>query len=207
LLRTSRGDTMAYLAAAMSRHPVQSTHSTARAQAFNLIKDKSFSKGRFTLASGNVTDYYLDLKPTMFDPEGARLLADLILSRLEEVRVDLIGGLAIGAVPLVSHVLLRSASTNRPIAGFFVRKSVKDHGTKKLIEGTNDIAGKTVVILDDVTTTGESAMEAAEAARKAGATVALVLSVVDRQEGAMEFFQDRGIPFAWLFTASEFMRA
>jgi orotate phosphoribosyltransferase len=198
---------MAYVATATSRRPVKSAHTTARAKVFDLIKEKSFFKGSFTLASGAVSKYYLDMKPTMFDPEGARLLADLILSRLEDMQVDLVGGLAIGAVPLVSNVVLRSPAAHRHVSGFFVRKVVKDHGTKKLIEGTSRVAGKRVAILDDVTTTGESAMVAVEAAREAGATVVLVLSVVDRQEGATKFFQDQGIPFAWLFTAAEFMRA
>jgi orotate phosphoribosyltransferase len=196
---------MAYLAATSGR-PVKSSPGTARAKTFNLIKEKSFFKGRFTLASGKVSDYYLDMKPTMFDPDGARLLTELVLSRLEGAAVDLIGGLEMGAVPLISNVVMRSLATHRPIPGFFVRKSVKDHGTKKLIEGTNDIAGKSVVILDDVTTTGESAMVAVWAARKAGATVALVLSVVDREEGAAQLFKKEGVPFAHLFTAREFLK-
>jgi orotate phosphoribosyltransferase len=100
-----------------------------------------------------------------------------------------------------------SSRTDRPLPGFFVRKSAKDHGTKKLIEGTSDIAGKNVVILDDVTTKGGSAMLAVRAAQDAGAIVTLVLSVVDRQEGAAKLFTDAGIPFQHLFTADELLKS
>jgi orotate phosphoribosyltransferase len=100
-----------------------------------------------------------------------------------------------------------SQSTEKPLPGFFVRKEVKDHGTMKLIEGfarDEDIKGKRVVILDDVTTTGGSAMIAVTAARDAGAKIVLVLSIVDREEGAPQFYEQNGIPFEWFFRASEF---
>ena len=127
----------------------------SRAELLRIIKDKSFSLGKVTLASGKVSDYYLDLKPTMFDPQGMSLLARMILDRLEAVEIEYIGGLEMGAVPLVTTVTLLSAETRRPLPGFFVRKAVKDHGTKRKIEGTSEsIAGKRVAILDDVTTTG-----------------------------------------------------
>jgi orotate phosphoribosyltransferase len=198
---------MTYLTEAQSRRPVKSAPTSARTKAFDLIKEKSFSRGRFVLASGKTSDYYLDLKPTMFDPEGGFLLAQLLLAHLERFSVEAVGGLAVGAVPLVATVAMRSWMGDRPLPGFFVRQSVKDHGTKRMIEGTAGIAGKRVAILDDVTTTGESAMVAANAAKAAGATVALVLAVVDRQEGAEEFFKKAAIPFQWLFRASEFIRA
>ena len=91
--------------------------------------------------------------------------------------------------------------------GFFVRKTVKDHGTKKLVEGLSDIAGKRVVIVEDVTTTGGSAMKAVEALTAAGATITLVISILDREEGADKLYADAGIPLASLFKASEFLNA
>ena len=114
-----------------------------------------------------------------------------------------------GAVPLVSQVAMLSHSTGRSIPGFFVRKAVKDHGTQKLIDGVQkgDLERKSVVILEDVTTTGESAMQAIKAAQDAGAKVELVLAIVDREEGAAEFFEKQGIPFKWLFRASELLQA
>lgn len=177
-----------------------------RTRAFKVIKEKSFSLGDYKLASGKASKYYLDLKPTMLNAEGSYLLAHLIVDRLRDVDVDRIGGLEIGAVPLISNVAMLSFIEGRPVSAFFVRKVVKDHGTQKLIEGSSDIAGKKVVILDDVTTEGGSAMKAVVAAKEAGATVVLVLSLVDREEGAADLFAREGIPFAQLFKAGEFLR-
>jgi orotate phosphoribosyltransferase len=144
------------------------------------------------------------MKPAMLDPDGAELLSDLILHELDGVKADCIGGLEMGAVPLIAPVAMRSPAFQRYLPGFFVRKRVKDHGTKKRVDGV-DIAGKTVVILEDVTTTGGSAMEAVKAVEEEGAKVALVLSILDREEGAAELFEEAGIPFKSLFRAKEFL--
>jgi orotate phosphoribosyltransferase len=93
----------------------------------------------------------------------------------------------------------------KPVPGFFVRKAVKDHGTKKLIEAVADLKGKKIVILEDVTTTGMSSMIAVDAVKEAGAEVLLVLSVVDRQEGASDFFREKSIKFECLFTTADFI--
>jgi orotate phosphoribosyltransferase len=191
----------------MSSHSSSATKLDARVDAFRKIRELSFKRGKFVLASGKESEFYLDLKPTMFNPEGASLLAQLVLDRIKDLPVDYIGGLELGAVPIVSTVAMLSAGTPRPIPGFFVRKAVKDHGTKRLVEAVNDLAGKNVVILEDVTTTGGSAMQAIAAARAAGANVILVLSVVDRGEGALEFFQQQGIAFQWLFHMQDLIAA
>jgi orotate phosphoribosyltransferase len=180
---------------------------STRGKAFNLIKALSFTLGDFTLASGAKSKYYLDMKPTMFNPEGATVLAKLVLERISGLPVDLVGGLEMGAVPLIAPINMISYEMGRPIPGFFVRKQVKDHGTKKLIEAADDMRGKNVVILDDVTTTGGSAMIAVDAVKAAGANVLLVLSIVDREEGATEFYAKAGVPFDRLFTTSDFMGA
>ena len=124
------------------------------------------------------------------------------------IAAGVVGGLAVGALPLISTIPMLSARHAKPIPGFFVRKEVKDHGTMKLVEGLAEgetLRGKRVVILDDVTTTGGSAMIAVQAATDAGAKVILVLSVVDREEGAEEFYKEKGIPFEALFRASELL--
>jgi orotate phosphoribosyltransferase len=183
---------------------------TSRARAFQLIKERSFFRKKITLVSCRETDFYFDMKPTMFHPEGAALLAELLLHELQGVSVDYVGGLAVGAVPLVSPLGLESFRGGRPINGFFVRRDVKDHGTKRLVEGLKPgetLAGKSVVILEDVTTTGGSALTAVQAARDAGGTVVLVLSVVDRQEGAEAAFAEAGVPFRSIFIAAEFLAA
>lgn len=180
-----------------------------RVRAFNIIKEKSYAEGDYILASGKRSKYYLDMKPTMFDPEGANLLAGLVIDCIKQLdtRVDMVGGLAMGAVPLVSAVTMMSLSKPKKLPGFVVRKEIKDHGTKKLIESAEDLAGKNVVILDDVTTSGGSAMTAVDAAKNAGANVVLVLAIVDREEGATEFYASKGIAFKSLFRLSEFQSA
>jgi orotate phosphoribosyltransferase len=177
-----------------------------RNQLYMLLRERAFRRGRVVLASGKESDYYFDMKPAMLDPDGAALMADLILIEIQGVTADAVGGLEMGAVPLIAPVAMKSPSFGRYLPGFFVRKAVKDHGTKKRIDG-NDIAGKSVVILEDVTTTGGSAMDAVKAVEEAGATVALVLSILDRGEGAAELYAEAGVPFKSLFKAEEFLSA
>jgi orotate phosphoribosyltransferase len=177
----------------------------ARNKLFALLKEKAFRRGRVVLASGRESDFYFDMKPAMLDPDGAALMSELILQQIQGVNVDCIGGLEMGAVPLIAPVAMLSPKFGRPLPGFFVRKAVKDHGTKKRVDGC-DIAGKTVVILEDVTTTGASAMDAVRAVTEAGANVALVISILDRGEGAADLYKAAGIPFKSLFTAEEFLR-
>ena len=184
---------------------IMSDRQQARQRVFEIINAKSFARREVTLASGKKSDHYFDLKPTMFDPEGATLLAELIAGRLEGIKADFVGGLEMGAVPLISPISILSLKNGRPIPGFFVRKTVKDHGTKKLIEGTGDLSGKSVVIVEDVTTTGQSAMQAVSALREAGAKIALVISIVDRQQGAVELYKEAGIAFQSLFTSGDFL--
>jgi len=182
----------------------RSQHHDSRQKLFTLLKERAFRRGRIVLASGRESDFYFDMKLAMLDPDGAALMAELILQQLQGVKADCIGGLEMGAVPLIAPVAMRSVDFGRRLPGFFVRKAVKDHGTKKRIDGA-DIAGKTVVILEDVTTTGGSAMDAVKAVTEAGAKVALVLSILDRGEGAADLYAKAGIPFKSLFRAEEFL--
>lgn len=177
----------------------------ARDRVFQIIDEKSFIRRRITLSSGKESDHYFDMKPTMFDPEAAKLLCEMILDRIADLDVDHVGGLEMGAVPLVAPIALVSGLRGRPIPGFFVRKDVKAHGTMKRIEGVEDMTGKRVVVVEDVTTTGGSAMKAVEALRAAGAEVVLVISILDREEGAEALYAEAGLPFASLFKASEFL--
>jgi orotate phosphoribosyltransferase len=186
------------------RHPMNTIE--IRTRLFQIIKERSFRFGDFTLTSGEKSKYYLDMKPTMFDPEGVHLLAELALLRIADLKPDFIGGLEMGAVPLIAPISMLSYKSGRPIPGFFVRKEPKDHGTKKLLEvREGDLRGKNVIILDDVTTKGGSAMQAAKACQAEGAKVILVLSIVDRESGAAELFKSANMPFESLFRASEFL--
>ena len=181
----------------------------ARARLKDIIAKRSFGRGEITLASGRKSDFYFNLKPTMLDAEGAALLAQLTLDALAAEELDYIGGLEMGAVPIAAAASAVSALTDTPVHAFFVRKQPKEHGAKLLIEGlTKDesLAGKRVAVIEDVTTTGGSAMKAAEALKDAGAEIALVFTMVDRQEGAAETFAASGLRFASLFKAEEFLR-
>lgn len=182
--------------------------SSARNRLIEIVRVRSFSTGAETkLVSGRSTNFYFNMKPTMLDAEGAHLIATLILDALEGARVDLIGGLEMGAVPLATAAAVMSQARGRPLQAFFVRKQAKDHGAKKLVEGLapgEDLDGKRIVILEDVTTTGGSSMKAIEAVRAEGAIIERVITVVDRLEGAAESFKAAGIPFAALLTAADF---
>ncbi len=145
-----------------------------------------------TLASGRKSDFYFNLKPTMLNPEGAALLAELTFDALKDGKYDYVGGLEMGAVPIAGAIAQLSWINGHPISAFFVRKKPKEYGAKAQVEGlTKDesLNGKRIVIVEDVTTTGGSALKAAEAVREAGGEVALVLTMVDREEGAAESFQ------------------
>jgi orotate phosphoribosyltransferase len=180
-----------------------------RARLAEIIRTRSFGRGKITLASGRESDFYFNLKPTMLDAEGAALLAELTLDALQGERVDYVGGLEMGAVPIAGAIAQLSFIHGKPIPAFFVRKKPKEHGAKLSIEGlakSESIKGKRVVVVEDVTTTGGSAMKAVESLREAGAEIAFVLTMVDRQEGAAETFKDAGLQFRSLFRAEEFLK-
>ncbi len=181
----------------------------ARRRLIEIVRVRSFSSGTETkLVSGRSTNYYFNMKPSMLDPEGAHLIATLILEKLEGSKVDLIGGLEMGAVPLAVAVAVASHAQGRSLKAFFVRKQAKEHGVRKLIEGLapgESLAGKRVVILEDVTTTGGSSMKAIEAARADGAIIERVITVVDRLEGAADSYKAAGIPFQALLTTKDFI--
>lgn len=174
-----------------------------------IIREKSFRFGEeITLASGKRSNFYFNMKPTMMDPEGARLIAQLMLARIVERSADYVGGVAVGSVPLVACVAMASAATQRPIPGLFVRTKTKDHGTRVLIEGLSDdcsLDGRTVVMVEDATTTGGSVIKAIEAIRAAGGLVDTVLSIVDRHEGAAENLAAAGLELDAIFTAQDFL--
>ena len=183
------------------------TISETRARAFEIIRAKSFVRRKITLSSGKESDHYFDMKPTMLDPEGAGLLCELILHKLADIEVDYVGGLEMGAVPLLGPLAMVSRQQGRPIPGLFVRKSPKEHGTRRQIEGAEDVRGKRIAVVEDVTTTGQSAMKSIGVLREAGASIPVVVTILDREEGAAALYRDAGIPFQALFTASEFLKS
>ena len=180
----------------------------ARERLIAIIKERSFQSGReITLASGRKSTYYFNMKPTMLDAEGAHLIAALMLDAIEGLDADLVGGLEMGAVPIASAIAAVSHGARRPVNAFFVRKQAKEHGTKSLIEGLpngDSMQGKRVVVVEDVTTTGGSAIKAAETLRAEGALVVGVVTVLDRQEGADEAFAAAGLKLTPILTLADF---
>ena len=164
-----------------------------REQLANLLRAKSLVRGAFTLSSGKKSNYYMDCKLTTLDPEGALLTGYCILELLDEmgVKPDAIGGLSMGADPLVTAAGVVSAIQKRPLPGFLVRKKAKEHGRQKQLEGIENPRGKEVVIVDEVCTTGGSTQEAIEAAEREGCEVIAVISLVDREEGGSEMLRAR----------------
>ncbi len=155
------------------------------------------------LASGATSSFYFDMKRTVYNPEGAYLVADLILDALEGSAVDAVGGLEVGAVPIASAVALRSHERGPPVRGFHVRKAPKDHGSQRSIEGYLE-RGWTVALLEDVTTTGGSALRAVEAVAASGCTIDRVITIVDRLQGAAEAFAAKGLRLQPLLTTRDF---
>lgn len=180
-----------------------------KSRLIEIVTSQSFQSGpEVTLASGRASRFYFDMKPTLFDPEGAGLVADLVLDALDPVDADFIGGLELGAVPIAAAVAAASHARTRPLRGFFVRKEAKAHGMRSLIEGlgpSETLAGKRVVIVEDVTTTGGSALKAAEVVSAAGGQVVQVVTIVDREEGAAEAFAARGLAFTALLRRGDFI--
>ncbi|HEX9490255.1 MAG TPA: orotate phosphoribosyltransferase [Stellaceae bacterium] len=169
-----------------------------------IIAERCFTKGQpFQLSSGRMSNFYFNLKPAMLDPEGLDLLADIILERIAGIDARYIGGLAMGAVPLAIAVLLKSNATARPLQGFWVRKEAKGHGTKNLTDGYIQ-DGARVIIVEDVTTSGDSVMQAINEVKRRGCDIAAVITIVDRLEGAEERLAQNGVKLTALFTAKDF---
>jgi len=193
-----------------SKNPSSSTPEALavshREQLANLLRAKSIKRGEFTLASGKKSNYYLDCRLTTLDPEGSLLTGYCILEMLDEmgVKPDAIGGLSMGADPVVSAAIVVSAIEKRPLQGFLVRKEAKGHGRKKQIEGMEETRGKRVAIVDDVCTTGGSTLEAIAAAEREGCEVVAVISLVDREEGGSEALRAK-YNYRSVFTARELL--
>ncbi len=170
-----------------------------------LIRERAllFGERDFKLASGGRSNFFFDMKNLSFDPEGANLIADAIIELLRGEEVDFIGGLESGAIPIVAAVSLKSWLAGKPIPGFFVRKTTKERGTDKLVEGPL-LRGSKVIIIEDVTTSGESVLRAVREVRRLGCTVDKAITVVDRLEGASENLKEEGITLIPLYTRDDF---
>ena len=183
----------------------------ARERLIERIRDLAYlysEKEDFTLASGRKSKHFFDMKPVMMDPECAHLLGVLIHHQIETIgEVDAIGGLELGAVPLTG-IAIAKAGRGSSLKGFIVRKEPKGRGGRKTgnppgIEGSSLESGHRIVLLEDVTTTGGSALKAAQRLIEMGCDVASCITILDRQEGGSEAFQEAGITLTPLTLKSD----
>ena len=192
-------------------------HSTSdstrdRDELFELIRTRSFLAAEegheFTLASGEKSRWYFNLKPTMMNARGNTLAARAFIELLAEQGFDYIGGLEMGAVPIMGAIAALSEVSGCPIETIFVRKEKKGHGTKKLVEGLapeETLEAKRVIVIDDVATKGGSILQAVEAMRNEGAIVDTAVVLLDRDEGARALLKANGIVLESVFHKNDFV--
>jgi orotate phosphoribosyltransferase len=177
---------------------------TAHDRLLSLLAERSARRGQFTLASGRQSTLYIDARLTTMSPEGLALIGPLALAALRDAgwSIDAVGGLTLGADPVSYAIAYASAATASPLRAFTVRKEAKTHGTGRLVEGPFT-AGDRVAVIEDVITTGGSALRAIEAIQTAGGIVVGVLALVDREEGGREALTGKGFPVVALARATE----
>ena len=175
----------------------------------NLIRTRALQFGDFTLASGKKASYYLDCRQVTLDARGARLIGEGMIDLIGDLRLKmgqgpkLVGGMAIGADPITAAILTTAGVRGYSLRGVMVRKEPKGHGKGKQVEGPYE-SGESIVIVEDVVTTGGSSLKAIELCEAEGLKVERVLAIVDRLEGGREAFADRGYELTSLFTVEDF---
>jgi orotate phosphoribosyltransferase len=175
---------------------------TLRQILLDLIVKYAYVEGDFTLSSGAKSSYYINCKQVTLRADGALALGRLLLQLLPE-GTSAVAGLTLGADPMVSAVSVVSAYEGRPLPALIIRKKPKGHGTKAYIEGPSLAANSEIVVLEDVVTTGESALTAVKRLQNAGYKVTQILSLVDREQGASQLYQSQEIKFQALFSIQE----
>ncbi len=173
-----------------------------KATLLHLLATEAYQEGDFTLSSGQKSAYYVNGKPVSLSAEGALAIGQLFLSRIPSDTAA-VAGLTLGADPLVSAVSVVSAYENCPLPAIIVRKKPKGHGTNAYLEGKQLPAGAKIVVLEDVVTTGQSALFAVEQLQAVGYEVSEILAIIDREQGGKELYEKQGIPFRALFSIAE----
>lgn len=174
-----------------------------KAELKTLIEKHALKFGQFQLASGKIGSYYLDCRQVTLHPQGANLIGAGLLELMASSVPDAVGGMAIGADPITGAVITLAGQNNIPIHGFIVRKEAKGHGMGRQVEGPVQ-PGMRAVIVEDVVTSGGSALQAVDAALAFGLKVDTIMAVVDRLEGGRETIEGRGLKLHTLFTVRDF---
>ena len=175
---------------------------TLRQYLLDLFCQLAYQEGDFALSSGQRSSYYINGKQVSLHPQGALAIGRILLSELP-TDTQAVAGLTLGADPIVSAVSVVSAYEDRPIPALIIRKEPKGHGTRAYIEGPSLPSGSLVVVLEDVVTTGQSALKAVERLREAGYRVNQVIALVDRQQGGAELYQSAGLKSQCMFSIPE----
>ena len=169
-----------------------------------LLVAKSYREGDFVLASGRRSDYYFDCRVTALHAEGSWLIGTLFNHMLLEMDIKGVGGMTMGADPLVAATTVISHEQGRPLHGLLVRKEAKGHGTGQYVEGLGNFStGDRVAMLEDVVTTGGSLLKACDRIRDAGLSIVAVCAILDREEGGREKLREAGYDLLALFTRAE----
>jgi orotate phosphoribosyltransferase len=174
-----------------------------KADLLTLLNKEALKRGKFVLSSGKTSNYYLDGRIITLTPEGAYLVAEIILELVKDRKIAAIGGPTLGADPIVGAIAALSHIQKIPLKTFIVRKTVKEHGTQRQIEGPALKCGDSVILVDDVATTGKSLVEAKEALDKIGVNVEYAIVIVDRDEGAKENLSKIGLKLESIFTIED----
>jgi orotate phosphoribosyltransferase len=182
--------------------PATADLTTLRQYLLDLFCRLAYKEGDFVLSSGQRSSYYINGKQVTLHPEGALAIGRILLSLLP-MDTQAVAGLTLGADPIVTAVSVVSAYEKRSLPALIIRKEAKGHGTKAYIEGPDLPTGAKVVVLEDVVTTGKSALKAVERLRDAGYSVDEVISLVDRQQGGAELYQSEGLKFQAVFTIQD----
>lgn len=158
----------------------------------NFIKERAYEQGSFKLSSGELSNYYIDCRMISVFSKSASLIGEIIYDLTKNLSIDAMGGPEVGAIPLTTATIIAYEKNNKKMEGFWVRNKTKDHGTQKLIEG-NLQPNSNIVMLEDVITSGNSVMKAIEAVKNIDCKIEMILSLVDRDNGAKELFEKNGI--------------
>lgn len=176
-----------------------------------ILVEKSYKEGSFLLASGRQSDYYFDCRVTALDAEGAWLIGNLFYDVIAGLReqgtaIKAVGGMTMGADPLVSATTVISWEKGAPLEGLLVRKEAKGHGTNQFVEGLANLKpGDPVVVLEDVVTTGGSLLKACQRIELSGLKIVAVCTILDREEGGREQLEKNGYKLQSLFTRKELL--
>jgi orotate phosphoribosyltransferase len=176
----------------------------SRKELLDLIRSQALLRGKFVLSSGRTSDYYIDARQVTLSGVGSRLIGRVVFDRIKSDLPDAVAGMSLGADPVVTAVTVTSAELGRPVDGLLIRKQAKPHGTGRRVEGPVR-RGMTAVVVEDTSTTGASAVQAAAALSDEGVSVSRVISLIDRGEGAASTVAKAGLHFDCVFSVGDIL--